>query len=117
MFRTPDQYGYFLASVTPLHDFTIAVNGKITGSMLLQHYAGYVPEDEETLSDTFFELGIKISKSFHLYKHYTLELNAGVKNLLNQFQPDLDKGSSRDASYIYGPAVPRTWFAGFNIKL
>ncbi len=117
MFRTPDQYGYFLASVTPLHDFTISLNGKVTGSMLLQHYAGYIASDMETLSDTFFELGIKLSKEFHLYKHYTFELNAGVKNLLDQYQRDLDKGMDRDASYIYGPALPRTWFAGINLKL
>ena len=117
MFRTPDAYGYFLASVTPLHDFTIAVNGKLTGRMLVQHYAGYVPEDEETLTDRFFELGIKLSKEFHLYKHYTLELNGSVKNVLNQFQRDLDKGMNRDASYIYGPALPRTWFLGLNLKL
>ncbi len=117
MFRTPDQYGYFLASVTPLHDFTIAVNGKITGNMLLQHYAGYVPADEETESGTFFELGVKATKAFHLYKHYSLELNAGVQNLFNQFQRDLDKGKNRDASYIYGPALPRTWFVGLNLKL
>ncbi len=35
----------------------------------------------------------------------------------NQFQRDLDKGQDRDASYIYGPAQPRTWFAGINLKL
>lgn len=117
MFRTPDRYGYFLATYTPLHDFTIAVNGKVTGSMLVQHYAGYVPEDEEVLTDGFFELGIKLSKEFHLYKHYTLELNGGVKNVLNQFQRDLDKGMNRDAAYIYGPALPRTWFLGLNLKI
>lgn len=117
MFRTPDHYGYFLASVTPFHDFTIAVNGKFTGRMLVQHYAGYVPEDEEVLTDRFFELGIKVSKEFHLYKHYKLELNGGVKNLLNHFQRDLDKGMNRDAAYIYGPALPRTWFVGLNVKL
>jgi len=42
MFRTPDNYGYFLATLTPVHDFSIAINGKITGSMLVQHYAGYL---------------------------------------------------------------------------
>lgn len=117
MFRTPDQYGYFLINYNPWHDFSIAVNGKITGSMLVQHYAGYVPEDEEILSPTFFEMGIKLSKEFHLYKHYTLELNGGVKNLFNQFQRDLDKGMDRDASYIYGPALPRTWYLGLNLKI
>ena len=38
----PDNYGYFLATLTPVHDFSIAINGKITGSMLVQHYAGYL---------------------------------------------------------------------------
>lgn len=117
MFRTPDHYGYFLLNYSPLHDFSISVNGKITGSMLLQHYAGYVPEDEETLSPTFFEMGIKLAKEFHLYKHYTLELNGGVKNLFDHFQRDLDKGMNRDASYIYGPSLPRTWYVGLNLKI
>ena len=117
MFRTPNQYGYFLINYNPLHDFSIAVNGKITGSMLLQHYAGYVPEDEETTSPTFFELGVKLAKEFHLYKHYTLELNGGVKNLFNHFQRDLDRGMNRDASYIYGPAMPRTWYLGLTVNI
>jgi len=117
MFRTPDHYGYFLTTVTPLHGFTIAVNGKLTGSMLVQHYAGYVAEDEEVETRGFCELGIKLSKEFHLYKHYTLELSGGVKNVLNQFQPDLDKDMDRDAAYIYGPALPRTWFVGLNLKI
>lgn len=117
MFRTPDQYGYFLVSYSPHHDFTIAVNGKATGSMLVQHFAGYVPEDEEVVTDAFFEMGVKLSYNIHLYKHYNMELSCGVKNLLNQFQPDLDKGKDRDAAYIYGPALPRTWFFGLNLKL
>lgn len=53
----------------------------------------------------------------YLYKHYTLELNGGVKNVLNQFQRDLDKGMNRDAAFIYGPALPRTWFLGLILKL
>jgi len=117
MFRTPDQYGYFLVTYNPIHQLTFAVNGKVTGSMLVPHFAGYVPEDEEVISDTFLELGAKIAYEIHLYKHYQLELNCGVKNVLNQFQKDLDKGMDRDASYIYGPALPRTWFVGLNLKL
>ena len=50
-------------------------------------------------------------------KHYTLEVNAGVKNLLDHFQRDLDKGMDRDAGYVYGPATPRTFFAGISLKI
>jgi outer membrane receptor for ferrienterochelin and colicins len=87
----------------------------INGSQYL--CSRFVSEDEEVLTDGFFELGAKIAYGLHLYKHYELELNCGVKNVLNQFQRDLDKGMNRDASYIYGPAQPRTWFVGLNLKL
>lgn len=117
MFRTPDRYGYFLATYTPVHALSFALNGKLTGRMLVPHYAGYVSEDEEVLTDRFFELGAKIAFRLHLYKQYELELNCGVKNVLNQFQRDLDKGINRDASFIYGPAQPRTWFVGLNLEL
>lgn len=117
MFRTPDQYGYFLMTYNPMHELTFTIDGKVTGSMLVQHYAGYVPNDEEVQTPTFFELGLKAAYEFHLYKHYTLELNGGVKNIFNQYQRDLDKGMNRDAAYIYGPALPRTYYIGLNLKI
>ena len=117
MFRTPDHYGYFLCNIEPVKHFHIVTNGKVTGNMLVQHFAGYVPEDEEVTTPTFFEWDIKLCYDIPLYKHYTLEINAGVKNILDQFQSDLDKGMDRDAGYIYGPATPRTFFAGINLKI
>ena len=117
MFRTPDHYGYFLCNIEPVEHFHIVTNGKVTGNMLVQHFAGYVPEDEEVTTPTFFEWDIKLCYDIPLYKHYTLEINAGVKNLLDQFQSDLDKGMDRDAGFIYGPATPRTFFAGINLKI
>ena len=117
MFRTPDHYGYFLCNIEPVKHFHIVTNGKVTGNMLVQHFAGYVPEDEEVTTPTFFEWDIKLCYDIPLYKHYTLEINAGVKNILDQFQSDLDKGMDRDAGFIYGPATPRTFFAGINLKI
>lgn len=117
MFRTPEHYGYFLCNIEPVKHFHIVTNGKVTGNMLVQHFAGYVPEDEEVTTPTFFEWDIKLCYDIPLYKHYTLEINAGVKNLLDQFQTDLDKGMDRDAGFIYGPATPRTFFAGINLKI
>ena len=117
MFRTPDHYGYFLCNIEPVEHFHIITNGKVTGNMLVQHFAGYVTEDEEVTTPTFFEWDIKLCYDIPLYKHYTLEINAGVKNILDQFQSDLDKGMDRDAGFIYGPATPRTFFAGINLKI
>ena len=117
MFRTPEHYGYFLCNIEPVKHFHIVTNGKVTGNMLVQHFAGYVPEDEEVTTPTFFEWDFKLCYDIPLYKHYTLEINAGVKNILDHFQSDLDKGMDRDAGFIYGPATPRTYFVGINLKI
>ena len=117
MFRTPDHYGYFLCNIEPIEHFHIVTNGKVTGIMLVQHFAGYVPEDEEVETPVFFEWVFKLCYDIPLYKHYTLEVNAGVKNLLDHFQRDIDQGMDRDAGYVYGPATPRTFFAGINLKI
>ena len=117
MFRTPEHYGYFLLNIEPVKNFHILTNGKVTGSMLVQHFAGYVPEDEEVVTPVFFEWDVKLCYDIPLYKHYTLEINAGVKNILDHFQRDLDKGMDRDAGFVYGPAAPRTFYAGVNLKI
>ena len=106
-----------LLDVHPVKDFTISINGKATGSMLVPHLAGYIAQDEETLTPSFWDLGIRLAYDVHLYKHYCLEISCGVKNVLDQFQKDLDKGPYRDAGYIYGPSIPRTYFAGLALKL
>ena len=85
--------------------------------MLVPHFAGYIAQDEEVLTPVFCELGIRLAYDFHLYKHYCLQLSGGVKNLLDHYQRDLDKGPDRDAGYIYGPSQPRTYFIGLGLKL
>ena len=117
MLRTPDNYGYILLDIQPVHDFTISVNTKATGSMLVPHMAGYVAQDEETQTPAFWDLSLRLAYDIHLYKHYCMEISGGVKNVLDQFQRDLDKGPNRDANYIYGPTQPRTYFIGLSLKL
>ena len=117
MFRTPDHYGFFIVNVHPVKGLNITTNGKVTGNMLVQHYAGYIPQDEEVETTPFFEWDIKLAYEIPLYKNYTLEISVGVKNLLDQYQKDLDKGMNKDASYIYGPFTPRSYFVGINLKI
>ena len=45
MLRSPDTYGYFTLSSEPLHDFKISLTGNYTGSMIVEHYAGYIEKD------------------------------------------------------------------------
>ena len=117
MLRTPDHYAYLLFDIEPVRDFTISLNGKLTGSMLVPHLAGYIAQDEEVKTPAFFEMGIRLAYDIHLYKHYCLEVSCGVKNILDQFQKDVDQGEYRDAGYIYGPTIPRTYFIGLALKL
>lgn len=117
MLHTPDHYGYLLLDIQPVRDFTISINGKATGSMIIPHLKGYALNDEEKKTPSFWDLGIRLAYDIHLYKHYCLEISGGVKNVLDQFQRDLDKGPDRDANYIYGPTVPRTYFLGLALKL
>ncbi len=117
MLRTPDNYAYLLLDVEPVKNFTISVNGKLTGSMLVPHLAGYIDKDEEVKTPVFWDMGIRLAYDIHLYKHYCLEVSGGVKNVLDMYQRDLDKGENRDADYIYGPTQPRTYFVGLRLKL
>ena len=117
MLHTPDNYAYLLFDIQPVHDFTISINGKATGSMLVPHLAGFIAQDEQTETPTFWELGIRLAYDIHLYKHYCLEISGGVKNILDQYQRNIDKGEFRDANYIYGPTMPRTYFLGLALKL
>lgn len=117
MLHTPDNYAYTLIDIKPIKNFTISVNGKLTASMLIPHLAGYIAKDEEVKTPSFWELGLRLAYDIHLYKHYCLEISCGVKNILDHFQRDLDKGEIRDDAYIYGPLQPRTYFVGLSLKI
>ena len=113
--RTPDFYGYFTLSSQPLKNFNIALSGTYTGEMIVAHYAGYIENDRMEETPDFFDLGLKLDYTFILRDHINLQLNAGVQNIFDSFQKDLDKGEFRDSGYFYGPTAPRTFFIGFKI--
>ncbi|MEG0456182.1 MAG: TonB-dependent receptor, partial [Bacteroides sp.] len=116
IFRTPNTYGYFTATYTPIKPLSIALSGTYTGSMLVPHKAGYIADDVAVNTPDFFDLGVKVAYDFKLYKSMDLQLSAGVQNLFNAYQSDFDKGVERDSGYIYGPASPRSYFAGLRIS-
>lgn len=115
MTRTPDYYGYFTFTSEPFKNFGFSLSGVYTGSMQVPHFAGYIEQDRMETTPDFFDANIKLNYTFLLKEHVKLQLNAGVQNLFNQFQQDLDKGTYRDAGYFYGPTAPRSIF--FGIKL
>lgn len=115
MMRTPDYYGYFTFTSAPTRNFDFSLSGTYTGDMIVPHYAGYIAEDRMETIPHFFDLNLKFNYTFILHDHIKLQVNTGVQNILNHFQPDLDQGEFRDSGYFYGPTQPRTLFIGFKI--
>ena len=120
MFRSPDHYGYLSSNFYITKQFNASLFGTYTGPMLVQHSVHTTPEgieigDSEHMTKSFWDFGVKLSYTFHLSELINLEVNAGVKNIFDDYQPDIDLGAGRDSTYIYGPALPRTYF--FGVKL
>ena len=115
MFRTPDVYGYLTSTFTPVKRLSLALTGTYTGSMLVQHNAGYIEADRDDETPDFLDMSVKVAYDIPIYKTVTLQVNAGVKNIFNSYQNDFDKGKDRDAGYIYGPGLPRSYFFGCKI--
>ncbi len=115
--RSPDNYGYVSVSLNPIKPLSVAFTGTYTGSMLVPHFAGYIPSDRLETTENFFSLNMKISYNLKITDNYSMELYSGVENIFNSFQKDYDKGEYRDAGYVYGPFTPRTYFAGMKIGI
>jgi len=117
MFRSPDKYGFLTANYQIIKPLSVSLSGTYTGSMLVQHFAGYVPEDTEKETPDFFDVNLKLSYDFKLNGSAKLQLNGGIQNIFNNYQNDFDKGEYRDAGYVYGPALPRTYFMGLKLSI
>ena len=122
MFRSPDHYGYINAKYLITKKFNASIFGTYTGPMLVQHSAytdimGVEHPDSETRTQSFWDFGCKLSYTFSLSNVVNLEVNAGVKNIFDSYQRDIDMGAGRDSAYIYGPALPRTYFFGIKLFL
>ena len=126
--RTPDCYGYFTLTTAPFRRFEASLSGVYTGRMYVPHFApavgdvpadypySYISEDEMVHTPDFFDFNIKLNYTFDIDDDIKLQLNAGVQNIFNAFQKDIDQGGYRDSGYFYGPTSPRTYFIGLKIS-
>jgi outer membrane receptor for ferrienterochelin and colicins len=112
-FRTPDDYGVLKFTWKDPNMVDVFVGAKYTGDMLVPHYAGYIPADRLESSESFLTLDVSVSREFDVGKN-KLTVLAGVKNLTDEYQGDLDRGPDRDAGYVYGPRFPRTIYASLK---
>lgn len=122
--RTPNQYGYFVWSLTPTDRFSFNLTGDFTGSMYVPHEHGdkegvYITNDGENkivFTSPFFALNTKVAYKF-AFGSTDMEVNFGINNLLNAYQKDFDEGPNRASAYVYGPKSPRSIFAGIKLSL
>ena len=121
MFRAPDHYGYLTSNFFITRDLYATLFGTFTGPMLVQHNAYSVGDveygDSEVMTESFWDFGFKVAYTFRLTNIINLEVNAGIKNVFDSYQRDIDVGAGRDSAYIYGPALPRTYFVGLKFYL
>ena len=124
--RTPNVYGYFTMSVQPVKALDLSLSGVYTGRMHVPHFAPvdavpegyehtYINKDEMVHTPDFIDLSAKVAYTFGMGGRIKLQLNAGVQNILDVFQKDLDKGTYRDSGYFYGPTQPRTLYIGCRV--
>ena len=117
MMRSPNRYGYFTATFTPVKRFTASITGNYTGSMLIGHAAGSGVEEPKAVdTPDFMELNMKLAYDIPVSKYLTLQVNGGIQNIAISYQNDFEKGWNRDSNYIYGPSLPRSYYVGVKIN-
>ena len=120
LLRTPDTYGYFTLNVRPTIDFNVSLSGVYTGRMFVGHPKGGSErtKDFSIIEHTpaFLTLNLKLAYDFYIHNQVKLQASAGIQNLLDAYQKDLDKGPSRASDYVYGPTQPRSLFLGVKIS-
>ena len=115
-FRTPNYYGYSSLSYENNKLVNVDLSFEYTGSMKAPHYAGYIEKDRLETTSHFWVLNAKLHKAINITENNTVSIFIGASNFLNSYQKDLDKGADRDSGYVYGPAKPRSFYAGFKFS-
>lgn len=117
MLRSPNRYGYFTLFASPFRRFGTSLSGTYTGSMYVPHMAGYIEKDVLEKTNQFFDANLKLNYEIPISGNYVLQINCGIQNIFQSYQKDFDKNEFRDSGYIYGPGLPRSWFAGIKLSL
>ncbi|OHX68256.1 TonB-dependent receptor [Flammeovirga pacifica] len=119
--RTPNQYGSITLNYKPAQKWTTSLTGVYTGSMYVPllpggYMNGELVENERLIeSESFFDMGAKVSYRTKLGKNANIQIGTGVKNIFNQMQSQFLSGSDRDAAFVYGPISPRMYFIEIKI--
>ncbi|MCB2204587.1 TonB-dependent receptor [bacterium] len=109
---TPDFQGHLRMTQQVAEGLSMYASLRYTGTMTLPDATR---ERLVETTDTFIDIDVGGSLRFPLSENTNLELNAGVKNLLDAYQEDLQRGVDRDPGYLYGPTQPRRLYLGVDV--
>jgi outer membrane receptor for ferrienterochelin and colicins len=107
--KTPSWTGVLSAVWEPVEGWELAGSVRHIGRMdALNNNTGVV-----TRTDPFWVVDLIGSRELAIGDR-PARFRVGVKNLLDEYQSDLETGPGRDSDYVYGPRAPRTFTAGFS---
>lgn len=107
--KTPKWTGVAKLDFMPADGWDLFAALRYTGPMEI------VNNRTGTLNDStpeFWVLDLGLLYKFDLGDTQSLAFTAGVKNVLDDRQKDLESGPGRDSDYFYGPRNARTFYAG-----
>ncbi|MCT4616567.1 MAG: TonB-dependent receptor [Marinifilaceae bacterium] len=115
--RTPKKYGFLNLSLTPNRKYSVSINTVYTGEMkIIKMSNDSFGKDRFVNTEDFWDANLKLNYFLKLPNSASdINLFAGLKNILNNYQSDFDRTKNRDSNYVYGPSLPRTIY--FGIKL
>ena len=110
--RTPQVYGNALLNYNLNKKWDFNINTVLTGKMYVPHLEGYIDNTILKETPTMVDVGFNLAHTINVDEKHDIKLTTGIKNILNSYQNDFDRGVDRDPTYIYGPSQPRTYFVG-----
>lgn len=115
-FRSPRRYGNVTMTWSPHHIADLFAGVRYTGPMAVPHYAGVIADNRLERSPSFVTFDAGVSRELGEWNGRTVTLTFNGRNLSNAYQKDVDQGAFRDASYVYGPRLPRSFALGIRAE-
>ncbi|MBP7603851.1 MAG: TonB-dependent receptor [Spirochaetes bacterium] len=115
MLRVPEMTAFAMLQAF-FGDLTATFSTQFIGSQKLEHDVGLALNRLEK-TDSFLVLNAQLLYRWKIDEHRPADLFAGVDNITDSYQDDLDVGDTRDAGYIYGPIKPRTYYVGMRVSI
>ena len=98
----------------------IYANAKYMGKAEVPHEILVEGQEEPNMvleeSNSYIVSNVYLNYQLSFLKDFNCKVSLGVKNILDAYQNNLDKGPGRDPAFLYGPSQPRTINFGLEIS-